>query len=283
MELTVLRDESSRDMTTHAVQCSADGRLQAGGLDPGLHGGHRHPDLLRAGDRPLRHPGPWHQRRGHRRSHEAPVGGPSRPPPSPGWSRAWTVAPGELQAVLFRDRQRPGRLCTPTPTCGVFGHLDRTLAASGRDPRPRGPARQQVHTGPATILLQRLPATQVEEYTRGDHSRSIPQHAGDSRDLMLQGHGPAPAGPDRRHRPGHVRLPHLAGRQARRGRDPRAHRPRRPGLRHLRPADAGAGRPDAQRLTDLTAGQSFPQLFLGLCPISPPPPASSPPAGGDTS
>ena len=30
MELTVLRDESSRDMTTHAVQCSADGAYKLG-------------------------------------------------------------------------------------------------------------------------------------------------------------------------------------------------------------------------------------------------------------
>lgn len=75
MELTVLRDETSRDMTTRAVQCSADGAYKLGAWIRDSMAGIGTLTFYEPGDRPLRHPGPWHQRRGHRRSHEAPARG----------------------------------------------------------------------------------------------------------------------------------------------------------------------------------------------------------------
>ena len=47
--------------------------VQAGGVDPRLHGGDRHPHLLRARYRAVRRFGPRHQRRGHRPAHAPPV------------------------------------------------------------------------------------------------------------------------------------------------------------------------------------------------------------------
>lgn len=136
---------------------------------------------------------------------------------------------------------------------------------------------QQVHTGPATIRSN-VSGTQVEEYTV--EILKVYEHTGDSRDLMLKVTDPRLLAQTGGIVQGMSGSPILQDGKLVGAVTPRAHRPRRPGLRHLRPADAGAGRPDAQRLTDLTAGQSFPQLFLGLCPISPPRPPVPPRRAG---
>ncbi len=111
MELTVLRDETSRDMTTHAVQCSADGAYKLGAWIRDSMAGigtltFYEPETGRFGTL------------GHGISDVDTAvlmnssGGPSRPPPSPGWSRAWTVGPGSCGGP-FPPAKTWGP-CTPT-------------------------------------------------------------------------------------------------------------------------------------------------------------------------
>lgn len=73
MSIRAVRDDKTVQLTAQAVQCGSDGQYKLGGVDPRLHGGDRHPHLLRARYRAVRRFGPRHQRRGHRPAHAPPV------------------------------------------------------------------------------------------------------------------------------------------------------------------------------------------------------------------
>lgn len=178
MELTVLRDETSRDMTTHAVQCSADGAYKLGAWirdsmagigtltfyepETGRFGtlGHGISDVDTAVLMKLQR-------------------GAITPASIAGVVKGVDGRPGELRGS-FSSGKDLGTLYANT-TCGVFGHLT-NAAAQGGTPVPVA-LPQQVHTGPATIRSN-VSGTQVEEYTV--EILKVYEHTGDSRDLMLK-------------------------------------------------------------------------------------------------
>ena len=236
MELTVLRDEESQEVTTRAAQCSTDGAYKLGAwirdsmagigtltfVDPetGLFGtlGHGINDVDTAVLMKLQ-------------------SGAITPASVAGVVKGVNGRPGDLRGA-FSSSQDLGTLYANTES-GVFGHLQDPGTFTGT-PVPVATA-EEVHTGQATILAN-VAGTEVEEYTV--EILKVYSNTSDTRDLMLQA-----LGEDRRHRPGDVRLAHPPGRQAGGGRHPRAHRPCGPGLWHSGPEHAGPGRPGPKHLT----------------------------------
>ena len=183
MELTVVRDETSQEVTTRAAQCSADGAYKLGAwirdsmagigtltfVDPetGLFGtlGHGINDVDTSVLMTLQ-------------------SGAITPASVAGVVKGMNGRPGELRGA-FSSSQDLGTLYANTE-CGVFGHLSDLSDLSGT-PVPVAQA-EEVHTGAATILTN-VSGTEVEEYAV--EILKVYSDAGDTRDLMLRVTDPA--------------------------------------------------------------------------------------------
>lgn len=235
MELTVLRDEESQEVTTRAAQCSTDGAYKLGAwirdsmagigtltfVDPetGLFGtlGHGINDVDTAVLMKLQ-------------------SGAITPASVAGVVKGVNGRPGELRGA-FSSSQDLGTLYANTES-GVFGHLQDPGTFTGT-PVPVATA-EEVHTG------QGHHPGQCGRHggggVHGGNSQSLLQHLGHP-DLMLRVTDPRLLEKTGGIGPGDVRLAHPPGRQAGGGRHPRAHRPCGPGLWHSGPEHAGPGRP----------------------------------------
>ena len=178
MELTVLRDEESQEVTTRAAQCSTDGayklvawiRDSMAGIgtltfvDPetGLFGtlGHGINDVDTAVLMKLQ-------------------SGAITPASVAGVVKGVNGRPGELRGA-FSSSQDLGTLYANTES-GVFGHLQDPGTFTGT-PVPVATA-EEVHTGQATILAN-VAGTEVEEYTV--EILKVYSNTSDTRDLMLR-------------------------------------------------------------------------------------------------
>lgn len=178
MELTVLRDEESQEVTTRAVQCSTDGAYKLGAwirdsmagigtltfVDPetGLFGtlGHGINDVDTAVLMKLQ-------------------SGAITPASVAGVVKGVNGRPGELRGA-FSSSQDLGTLYANTES-GVFGHLQDPSTFTGT-PVPVATA-EEVHTGQATILAN-VAGTEVEEYTV--EILKVYSNTSDTRDLMLR-------------------------------------------------------------------------------------------------
>ena len=178
MELTVLRDEESQEVTTRAAQCSTDGAYKLGAwirdsmagigtltfVDPetGLFGtlGHGINDVDTAVLMKLQ-------------------SGAITPASVAGVVKGVNGRPGELRGA-FSSSQDLGTLYANTES-GVFGHLQDPGTFTGT-PVPVATA-EEVHTGQATILAN-VAGTEVEEYTV--EILKVYSNTSDTRDLMLR-------------------------------------------------------------------------------------------------
>ena len=178
MELTVLRDEESQEVTTRAAQCSTDGAYKLGVwirdcmagigtltfVDPetGLFGtlGHGINDVDTAVLMKLQ-------------------SGAITPASVAGVVKGVNGRPGELRGA-FSSSQDLGTLYANTES-GVFGHLQDPGTFTGT-PVPVATA-EEVHTGQATILAN-VAGTEVEEYTV--EILKVYSNTSDTRDLMLR-------------------------------------------------------------------------------------------------
>ena len=178
MELTVLRDEESQEVTTRAAQCSTDGAYTLGAwirdsmagigtltfVDPetGLFGtlGHGINDVDTAVLMKLQ-------------------SGAITPASVAGVVKGVNGRPGELRGA-FSSSQDLGTLYANTES-GVFGHLQDPGTFTGT-PVPVATA-EEVHTGQATILAN-VAGTEVEEYTV--EILKVYSNTSDTRDLMLR-------------------------------------------------------------------------------------------------
>jgi stage IV sporulation protein B len=178
LELQVLRDESSQELTTRAVQCSADGAYKLGAwirdsmagigtltfVDPesGLFGtlGHGINDVDTAVLMKLQ-------------------SGAITPASVASVVKGLDGQPGELRGSFSADTDL-GTLYANTEQ-GVFGHLKDPAAFRGQAVPVAQP--QEVHTGEATILANIVGST-VEEYSV--EILKVYNDAADTRDLMLQ-------------------------------------------------------------------------------------------------
>ena len=178
MELTVLRDEESQEVTTRAAQCSTDGAYKLGDwirdsmagigtltfVDPetGLFGtlGHGINDVDTAVLMKLQ-------------------SGAITPASVAGVVKGVNGRPGELRGA-FSSSQDLGTLYANTES-GVFGHLQDPGTFTGT-PVPVATA-EEVHTGQATILAN-VAGTEVEEYTV--EILKVYSNTSDTRDLMLR-------------------------------------------------------------------------------------------------
>ena len=178
MELTVLRDEESQEVTTRAAQCSTDGADKLGAwirdsmagigtltfVDPetGLFGtlGHGINDVDTAVLMKLQ-------------------SGAITPASVAGVVKGVNGRPGELRGA-FSSSQDLGTLYANTES-GVFGHLQDPGTFTGT-PVPVATA-EEVHTGQATILAN-VAGTEVEEYTV--EILKVYSNTSDTRDLMLR-------------------------------------------------------------------------------------------------
>lgn len=178
MELQVLRDEASQEMTTQAVQCSADGAYKLGAwirdsmagigtltfVDPnsGLFGtlGHGINDVDTAVLMKLQ-------------------SGAITPASVASVVKGLDGQPGELRGS-FAAQEDLGTLFANTEQ-GVFGHLNHVSDFAGEALPVAQP--EEVHTGAATILAN-IVGNQVEEYSV--EILKVYNTATDTRDLMLQ-------------------------------------------------------------------------------------------------
>ncbi|MFR1233500.1 MAG: SpoIVB peptidase [Evtepia gabavorous] len=178
MELTVLRDEESQEVTTRAAQCSTGGACKLGAwirdsmagigtltfVDPetGLFGtlGHGINDVDTAVLMKLQ-------------------SGAITPASVAGVVKGVNGRPGELRGA-FSSSQDLGTLYANTES-GVFGHLQDPGTFTGT-PVPVATA-EEVHTGQATILAN-VAGTEVEEYTV--EILKVYSNTSDTRDLMLR-------------------------------------------------------------------------------------------------
>ena len=178
MELTVVRDDESREVTTRAAQCSADGEYKLGAwirdsmagigtltfVDPatGLFGtlGHGINDVDTSVLMKLQ-------------------SGAITPASVASVAKGMDGRPGELRGT-FTAGEDLGTLFANTQQ-GVFGYLDDPGAFAG-DPVPVA-KQEEVHTGQATILSN-VSGTQVEEYTV--EILKVFDDSTDTRDLMLR-------------------------------------------------------------------------------------------------
>lgn len=178
MELTVLRDEESQEVTTRAAQCSTDSAYKLGAwirdsmagigtltfVDPetGLFGtlGHGINDVDTAVLMKLQ-------------------SGAITPASVAGVVKGVNGRPGELRGA-FSSSQDLGTLYANTES-GVFGHLQDPGTFTGT-PVPVATA-EEVHTGQATILAN-VAGTEVEEYTV--EILKVYSNTSDTRDLMLR-------------------------------------------------------------------------------------------------
>lgn len=178
MELTVLRDEESQEVTTRAAQCSTDVAYKLGAwirdsmagigtltfVDPetGLFGtlGHGINDVDTAVLMKLQ-------------------SGAITPASVAGVVKGVNGRPGELRGA-FSSSQDLGTLYANTES-GVFGHLQDPGTFTGT-PVPVATA-EEVHTGQATILAN-VAGTEVEEYTV--EILKVYSNTSDTRDLMLR-------------------------------------------------------------------------------------------------
>ena len=178
MELTVVRDEESREVTTRAAQCSADGEYKLGAwirdsmagigtltfVDPatGLFGtlGHGINDVDTAVLMKLQT-------------------GAITPASVASVVKGLEGQPGELRGA-FSAEEDLGTLFANTQQ-GVFGYLNDPAAFAG-DPIPVAD-RAEIRTGQATILSN-ISGTAVEEYTV--EILKVYDDASDTRELMLR-------------------------------------------------------------------------------------------------
>lgn len=178
LELQVLRDETRQELTTHAVQCSADGAYKLGAwirdsmagigtltfVDPesGLFGtlGHGINDVDTAVLMKLQ-------------------SGAITPASVASVVKGLDGQPGELRGTFSADTDL-GTLYANTEQ-GVFGHLKDPAAFRGKAVPVAQP--QEVHTGEATILANIVGST-VEEYSV--EILKVYHDSADTRDLMLQ-------------------------------------------------------------------------------------------------
>lgn len=180
MELTVLRDEESQEVTTRAAQCSTDGAYKLGAwirdsmagigtltfVDPetGLFGtlGHGINDVDTAQLMPLQSGSIMY-------SEVTDV------------KKGEKGAPGELHGA-FQVNRDLGELYANTAS-GVFGRLEDGTLTDGLEPVPVA-ERKEVKTGAATILSN-IAGDQVEEY-QVEIIRVYPANGADTRNLMLK-------------------------------------------------------------------------------------------------
>ena len=165
MELTVLRDEESQEVTTRAAQCSTDGAYKLGAwIRDSMAGigtlGHGINDVDTAVLMKLQ-------------------SGAITPASVAGVVKGVNGRPGELRGA-FSSSQDLGTLYANTES-GVFGHLQDPGTFTGT-PVPVATA-EEVHTGQATILAN-VAGTEVEEYTV--EILKVYSNTSDTRDLMLR-------------------------------------------------------------------------------------------------
>ena len=165
MELTVLRDEESQEVTTRAAQCSTDGAYKLGAwIRDSMAGigtlGHGINDVDPAVLMKLQ-------------------SGAITPASVAGVVKGVNGRPGELRGA-FSSSQDLGTLYANTES-GVFGHLQDPGTFTGT-PVPVATA-EEVHTGQATILAN-VAGTEVEEYTV--EILKVYSNPSDTRDLMLR-------------------------------------------------------------------------------------------------
>lgn len=179
MELTVLRDEESQEVTTRAAQCSTDGAYKLGAWIRDSMAGIGTLTFVDPETGLFGHPGPRHQRRGHRGADEAPVRGHYPRLRGRGGQRGERPARGTPGGLLLQPRTWAPYTPTRRAACSA---TFRTPARSPGTPVPVATA-EEVHTGQATILAN-VAGTEVEEYTV--EILKVYSNTSDTRDLMLR-------------------------------------------------------------------------------------------------